>query len=268
MQYPHLDCNDVPLDVQLASKGLSIKLFPHQVPELTRICARLEDVRTATKDMLERTQIAALTRACVLFMGIRGEAGVRWATKEVLRDGSPCRALLFQEGTNESRCSFLFSESQVFRQIGRTLVQAHDQVGGGASPGWASHREKRHVQYSGRHHLQALATLAGSQGAARLSHKLAPFIKKVLKVNPQPWADDDARHLLERAAGNLPLRVDEHGVAFAHTYNSVNSGFTWLIWAWTHGHIPLVPFGPETFDVAMASQGSKAQQQLRAAGST
>ena len=157
---------------------------------------------------------------------------------------------------------FVHSEAHVFQRLGRELLQAHGRVEA-KSAAWASHRKKRNDKYSGAHFLKALRTQEGSRGVARLSKRLATLMRKCLKVNPRPWTDRDTRELLECSRGNLPLCLEDRVVSFAAWYNSVNAGFTWLIWAQLHGFIPHTPFGDETFAVALLGLSPLAKQQLK-----
>ena len=256
----------IPLDVRLAAKGLSIKLFPHQVPELMAIMQGIQDVHAFAKDLPVQNCIAALTRAAVILQGICGEAGVAWAREQILLNRSGCKDILVEVPAGESKNACLHSEARVFQRLGRELLQAHGRVEA-KSASWASHREKRHAKFSGAHFLKALQTPEGSRGAARLSKRLATLMRKCLKVNPRPWTDRNTRELLECSCGNLPLCVEDGVVSFAAWYNSVNAGFTWLIWAQLHGFTPHVPFGDETFAVALLGQRPLARRQLTNAGS-
>ena len=259
-------CKSVPLDVRLAAQGLSIKLFPHQVPELMAIMQGIQEVHAFAKDLPAQTCIAALTRAAVILRGIRGEAGVTWARHQILLDTSGCKHVLVEVPAGESKNAWLHAEAQIFLRLGRELLKAHGRVEA-KRESWASHREKRHAKFSGAHFLKALRTPEGSRGAARLSKRLATLMRKCLKVNPRPWTDRDTRELLECSSGNLPLCVESAGVSFAAWYNSINAGFTWLLWAQLHDFIPHVPFGDETFAVALLGQSTLAKEQLTNAGS-
>ena len=259
-------CQGVPLDVRLAAKGLSVKLFPHQVPELMAIMQGIQEIYVLVKDLPVQICTTALTRAAVILRGIRGEAGVVWARQQILLDTWGCKHTLCEVPACQSKHAWLHSEGQIFWRLGRELVQAHGRVEA-KSAAWASHREKRHAKYSGAHFLKALQTPEGSRGAARLSFRLRSLMLKCLKVNPHPWTDCDTRELLECSLGNLPLCVENGNLKLAGWYNSVNAGFTWLIWAQVHGFIPHIPFGDATFAVALLGQSSLAKEQLKNAGS-
>ena len=104
----------IPLDVRLAAKGLSIKLFPHQVPELMAIMRGIQDVHAFAKDLPVQNCIAALTRAAVILRGIRGEAGVAWAREQILLNTSGCKDILVEVPAGESKNVCLHSEARVF----------------------------------------------------------------------------------------------------------------------------------------------------------
>lgn len=258
--------NDAPLDVQLAAKGLSLKLFPENVPELLKIGEGIESIRKATKDMVQSVHVAAVTRVAIVLRGIRGLQGICWATERLLEGQSFCGAMILRESGGDSKIGMESLEARGFFRLGKALLTAHDACDT-AFKSWAGHREKRHARFSGRHFLEALASPEGSKGAARLFRKLFPLMAKILKVHPRCWTDRDNKALLVCSHGNLPLCVDQT-VKFAAEYNSVNAGLSWMVWAQMNAHTPCIPFGEETFAVLWAGQSSVARQQLTAAGIT
>ncbi len=263
--------SDLPLDVKLAARGLSPKLYIHQTPDILELCEGIERVARAVAEHPLEAQAFAVARACIILRGIHGARGVSGAA-ELLAGDSYTSTLLSGGSATEvhpQQCSkVLHKESQLMGGLGRSLLRDHGCVEDESSPSWAAHREKRHVAMSGRQFLVALATGDGSKGAARMLHRLFPIMCRWLQQGgASPWSDIDSAMLLQLTEGNLPLCTREGGVVnSAGPYASVSAAFGFMIWAMRSNRMPVVPLGEESFLIAFAGQSDKAQEQMRRAG--
>ena len=220
----------LPIDERLAKVGLSVKLHFDQTLELFACAQAMEDAFARSESQAPVEVVASrLAKVFVVLRAVRGAAGIKWAAKELSRETAT--ALL---GMGD--------DTEALKETTALLLRAlPEDDGGGHSIG---HREGRHLFYSGRYALEAIAQFPESAAvAARL---LAVVIQAMLTgsclqaggqtpVGGQTPALDSAHVLLAVLAceGRLPLAISRHGGAcFAGRYNALNAGWMLLGWGW------------------------------------
>lgn len=238
----------LPLHARIAAQGLSVKLFPHQIPEVHVLCQALDL-------MLEKcgsgaTQATSLCVAVSFLMlrAIRGVTGVEWAASEAT-------------GFLENLRNRVVSSSRLaaaVKAVAAQMLRAHDAIG--RRNGWASHREGRHGGLSGRWAIEAMSSAEGARRLASACSALAVHIESVLRG--ESLSDGDVASVLSACRKNLPLAVRAVGkrggkstqvkkVLFADAYNAVNAGAALLAWLSTTFGTSAVTMGPSSVQVAV-----------------
>jgi len=174
------------MDVKLAAKGLSMKLYPHQIPELVALILGMEQASKALEQLGYNlpTRVKALARAFVLLRLVRGVLGIPWVVQQLaaadsfacLLNPAACKRQKKNERNVRRKGSFQKRAKQcpqwkpqhVFQHVGRMLLAAHKKEKHQPKT-WAAHREQRHTGLSGSHPLRALTTPAGARGASEAS---------------------------------------------------------------------------------------------------
>ena len=219
-------------------------------------------------------RIWVITRAFIIFRAMRGEGGITWSAQELLTSKA-AEQLATAPDMNLNALQRLFCTAAIYRRIARMLLIAHDKRSC-SKPSWASHCEGRHVMYSGRYALEALASGEGSLGCARIEVKLSQLVRKAMQspsatggqspVSRGPWTDGDTATVLEIWKGNLPLRVQDGKVMFAGSYNSQNAGIGWLSWATSATALPVVHVRGAAFESLWEGQSATSKAYLRQSG--
>jgi hypothetical protein len=86
------------LDERIAVGGMSLKLFPHTCPDLWNLVEALQDVHNGCQPYMDQagedekcpgpmlSLSLCMSRAVVLLRILRGQAGVPWGAKQLLKD--------------------------------------------------------------------------------------------------------------------------------------------------------------------------------------
>lgn len=227
----------IPLDEQLANRGLLPKVFMHQVPDLVALTQGMQEIQSKCSTLSFESRKLILSRAFVVLRLIRGTQGIPWAAGEMCASSTIWKLL---SSLNPEVC--LKQRALVMKQIAQELLRKNGAYAKekGLDANWMAHREGRHAMYSGRHALHAMST-AGPHAAAQSVERFLPILGDLLSGKPEcEWSEDGLlaiftamtsaplAYRLVKVMGKQQYKMTLFG---ARRYNSMNSGLGMAMWA-------------------------------------